>query len=153
LPYVEQEALYREFKLDEPWDSAHNKKLIAKMPAIYAVPGAKAREPGGTFYQVFTGKDTVFSGKRGNTLIGISDGTSNTLMVVEAAKEVPWTKPDDLPFDPEAKLLPKLGGHFEGGFHAAFCDGSVRFIKNTIDLNTLKAIITQAGGEVVNKID
>src|SRR5262249_34008276 len=27
LPFIEQEALYKKFKLDEPWDSPHNKKL------------------------------------------------------------------------------------------------------------------------------
>jgi prepilin-type processing-associated H-X9-DG protein len=153
LPYVEQDALYREFKLDEPWDSDHNKKLIAKMPRVYQIPDAKASMPGGTFYQVFTGKGTVFEGKRGRSILGITDGTSNTLMVVEAAKDVPWTKPDDLPFDPEAKMPPKLGGHFEGGFNAAFCDGSVRFLKSTIALEVLKAIITQNGGEVIGKLD
>src|SRR5206468_5253686 len=30
LPFLEQEALFKEFKLDEPWDSDNNKKLLAK---------------------------------------------------------------------------------------------------------------------------
>src|SRR5882672_4340583 len=30
LPYIEQDNLFKEFKLEEPWDSDHNKKLIAK---------------------------------------------------------------------------------------------------------------------------
>ena len=38
LPYIEQDALYKEFHQDEPWDSEHNKKLIDKMPVTYAVP-------------------------------------------------------------------------------------------------------------------
>src|SRR5262249_21670890 len=29
LPYIEADPLYKKFKLDEPWDSAHNKKLLA----------------------------------------------------------------------------------------------------------------------------
>jgi hypothetical protein len=37
LPYLEQDALYRQFKL-EPWDSAHNKKLLAKMRHIALIP-------------------------------------------------------------------------------------------------------------------
>ena len=39
LPYLEQDALFKEFKLDEPWDSEHNKKLLKKMPKVYAIPG------------------------------------------------------------------------------------------------------------------
>jgi hypothetical protein len=31
----------------------------------------------------------------------ISDGPSKTLLVVEAADPVPWTKPEDLPYSPE----------------------------------------------------
>lgn len=148
LPYIEQDVLYKEFKLNEPWDSAHNKKLIAKMPTIYVVPGSKAVNPGGTFYQVFYGKGAGFEGTKGTRIADITDGTSNTIMIVEAAKDVTWTKPDDLAFDPDGKL-PALGGHFEGGYNAAFFDGSVRFITSKIDPKILKIIITRNGGEVV----
>jgi prepilin-type processing-associated H-X9-DG protein len=153
LPYLEQDALYREFKLDEPWDSEHNKKLIAKMPAIYAVPDSKPSLAGGTFYQGFVGKGAAFEGKRGIGLLNFTDGTSNTILVVEAAKDVPWTKPEDLPFDADAKMLPKLGGHFEGGFNALYADGSVRFLKDTIKSEILKAFITRNGGEVIPAMD
>ena len=40
LPYIEQDNLYKQFKLDEPWDSEHNKKLIRQMPRIYMLPAA-----------------------------------------------------------------------------------------------------------------
>ena len=43
LPYLEQQTLYEQFKLDEPWDSEHNKQLIPLMPEIYAAGlGSKA---------------------------------------------------------------------------------------------------------------
>ena len=38
LPYLEQQNLYRQFRLDEPWDSEHNKKLIKLMPKIFQCP-------------------------------------------------------------------------------------------------------------------
>ena len=38
LPQLEQGALYNEFHLDEPWDSEHNKALVAKMPAVLPRP-------------------------------------------------------------------------------------------------------------------
>jgi hypothetical protein len=155
LPYLGEEALYKEFHLDEPWDSEHNKKLLAKMPELYAVgPPAAARARGTTFYQVFTGKGAVFEGKKGVTLkeISAADGTSNTFLVVEAGEAVPWTKPQDLPSDP-AKPLPKLGGRFGGGFFALFADGSVRFIKSTTKEKVLRALITYSGGEEINPSD
>jgi hypothetical protein len=70
-------------------------------------------------------------------------------MVVEAGDPVPWTKPDDLVFDPE-KPLPKLGGEFPDIFNAAFCDGSVHEVTKKIDDKTLRALITRNGGEPVN---
>jgi prepilin-type processing-associated H-X9-DG protein len=147
LPYLEQETLYNEFKLDEPWDSEHNKKLLDKMPKVFDAPGAKGLKPGMTVYRAFTGKGTVFEGVKGIRFTDITDGTSNTLLFVEAAEAVPWTKPDDLPFVPGK--LPKLGGLFKGGFNAAMCDGSVRFFPATIKAKTLEALITRNGGEVI----
>ena len=154
LPLIEQSQLYRQFKLDEPWDSEHNKKLIPLMPSIYADPRGKNKEPGMTHYQVFVGPGTVFEpmnrGPLANVRIpnDIPDGTSNTILAVEAGKPVIWTKPDDLPFDPQ-KALPPLGGLFPDGFHAALCDGSVRFIRRTVPASTLRLLIIRNDGNPI----
>jgi prepilin-type processing-associated H-X9-DG protein len=68
-------------------------------------------------------------------------------MVVEAVDPVIWTKPDDLPYDRQG-ALPKLGGLFEDGFNALFCDGHVRFMHRTISPETLHAVITRNGGDI-----
>ena len=62
LPFIEEDALYRQFHLDEPWDSKHNKKLLARMPKLYAptVTG-KPGKPNVTYYQAFTGPDALFN--------------------------------------------------------------------------------------------
>ena len=159
LPYLEQAALYQEFQLDEPWDSPHNKPLMERMPAVYAVPRSRSG-PGETFYRGFSGPMTLFDpeAKNGVGIADVTDGTSNTLGVVEAREAVPWTKPDaEIPFEgpglkPEvlAKLPPRLGGHFPGGFNALFLDGSVRFLKDSINIQVLHTFITRNGGEVIS---
>ena len=149
LPFIEEDKLYGEFKLDEPWDSDHNKKLLPRMPKIYGRSDAKS--DGSTFYQVFVGKNAAFDdGLKKINFAHFTDGTSNTLLVVEAAKAVPWSKPEDLPYDPD-KPLPKLGGLFDDGFHALFADGWVQFIKKDIEEKTLRALITRNGGEIVDR--
>jgi prepilin-type processing-associated H-X9-DG protein len=145
LPFIEQEELFKQFKLDQPWDSDHNKKLIDKMPKLYAPVRGKL-DDGLTYYQAFTGSHGLISPGKQVTFVNITDGTSNTLMCVEAAKPVIWTKPDDLEFN--GKNLPALGGLFDGKFHAAFCDGSVRRFRKEIKAETLIGLITPNGGEV-----
>ena len=150
LPYIEQQALYNKFKLDEPWDSPHNKALLKEMPPIYLCPSRPKAEPFTTTYRVFVGEGALFENGQGHRASQtITDGTSNTLMVVEAKEAVPWTKPDDLPFDPAAKpSLFGAGSPHPGGFNALFADGSVRFIANAVDFNVFRAFIPP-GGEVV----
>jgi RNA polymerase sigma factor (sigma-70 family) len=148
LPFLDQEKLFREFKLDQPWDSPHNRKLLARMPAVYAAPKVRTKEPHATFYQVFTGKGTIFEGARGTRVNDIADGTSVTILMIEAADPVPWTKPADLVYDPK-KPLPRLGGIFKEGFHFARADGSVSFCKMRFREDVLRAMITRNGGEVI----
>jgi hypothetical protein len=148
LPYIEYEQLYRQFDLTQPWDHPNNKKLIDKMPPIYVVPGTDNKD-GETNYRVLVGPTTMFEpqpGNRGHTLVAITDGTSNTIMVVEAAQPTIWTRPDDLPFNPNGPM-PKFGASPDG-FNVLMGDGSVRFIRANIDPNTLRAMITRNGGEV-----
>jgi hypothetical protein len=150
LPFIEQEELYKEFHLDEPWDSDHNKKLLAKMPQVYApVGGMKTKEKFATFYQGFYGKGAAWEGTKGLRFpADFVDGTSNTILLVEAAKPVPWSKPEDIPFD-AGKLWPKVGGQFKNGFNAALADGSVRFLTRKLTEATFRAAITRNGGEVL----
>jgi Protein of unknown function (DUF1559) len=149
LPFIEEENLYREFKLDEPWDNKHNKKLIAKMPKIYAPPiQGKPAKANTTYYQVFTGPDAAFNLKAalGPKVTDVKDGVSHTAMVVEAGQAVIWTKPDDVAYDAK-KPLPKLGGLFKEGFHVITCDGAVRFVGRQAKVAQLRALITPSGGE------
>jgi hypothetical protein len=149
LPFVDEKPLFMQFKLDEPWDSANNKKLIEKMPKLYAPVRVKAKA-GETFYQVFVGKDALF-GPNKQPIIpdSIPDGTSVTGMVFEAGDPVTWSKPADLPFNVKWPL-PKLGGLFDGECQVAMCDGSVAHLKKNPDEESMKYLIMPADGNVVD---
>jgi prepilin-type processing-associated H-X9-DG protein len=153
LPFLEEDELYKQFHLDEPWDSDHNKQLIDKMPAIYQHPGFDSPSPGLTLYQAVAGPGCAFEGNEGTTLKSFTDGTSRTIVVVEAAKSkaVPWTKPEDWEMDPKNPLR-GLGGIFPGGvFNALFADGHVDAISDTINPAIFKALLTRNGGEAVGQ--
>ena len=118
LPYLEQKSLYDEFHKDEPWDSEHNKALIARMPAVYHCPSGRptpAKE-GKTSYLTPRGPGTVFPGAEGIKIKDIKDGTSNTIIVVDAsdAAAVTWTKPEDWDIAAERKAQALFGHHPKG---------------------------------------
>jgi hypothetical protein len=148
LPYLEQDALYKEFKLDEAWDSSANKKLVEKMPKVYAPVRVKA-EAGHTFYRGFAGPGTAFEPGKKLRFANFTDGLSNTALVVEAGEPVVWTRPDDLPYDPK-KPLPKLGGLFDGRFHMLMGDGAVYPVRPDFDKDEFRKVVTRADGEVIN---
>ncbi len=148
LPFVGQSALYDQYKFEEPWDSPANLKVLEKMPSVYRSPNASGGSTD-TCYFALTGPGAIFSGEEGTSFREITDGTSNTLLIVEAKRAVPWTKPEDIPYD-SAKPIPELGGYFEGGFLSVLCDGSVRFIGKDVDEKDLHALISMSGGETVN---
>ncbi len=149
LPYIEQDNLYKQFHLDEPWDSEHNKKLIEKMPKTYRSP-ASAAAPGMTNYLTVRGKDTMFPGDKGIKIADVTDGLSNTIAIVEASdkKAVIWTKPDDFEFN-EKNPADGLLGLWSNGFLAALGDGSVRMIAGTIDPKVLKDLFLRNDGNPI----
>jgi RNA polymerase sigma factor (sigma-70 family) len=151
LPYLgeSEKALYAQFKLAEPWDSPHNKALLAKMPKVYFPLVSKEGEKNVTYYQGFVGGGALFEIDKTVNLNTVNDGTSNTLMFVEALTPVPWTKPEDLSFA-AGNQLPKLGGQFKDGFVAATADGGTRFFNKSIDPRLLTEMITRNGGEVID---
>ncbi|MBN1589675.1 MAG: DUF1559 domain-containing protein [Pirellulales bacterium] len=150
LPYLDESGLYEQFHLDEPWDSPNNKKLIARMPDVFRNPSSTA-PPNMTTYLVPVGPGTLFEGNKGRTLRDIRDGTSNTIVLVEANDDqaVIWTRPDDWEYDPE-KPLAGLGRAHPGGFMVAFCDGSVRFLAASLDPQVWKALLSFSGGEMID---
>jgi prepilin-type processing-associated H-X9-DG protein len=152
LPFLEANDLYKEFHLDEPWDSPHNKALIPRMPDVFACPSTRGGPlaSGTTTYKRPFGEAIGVPATKGLTIKEVTDGTSNTIMIVDAPVDqaVEWTRPVDwdVPASADAKAI--LARHV-GGSNTAFMDGSARFLRDTIKPETLKALLTPTGGEVV----
>ena len=182
LPLLGDQRLYEQYHFDEPWDSQHNKSLLAKMPDVYRSPRDAISSTSASYYGIvsddvskragelqnmrdqgdavfeldvlgeepeyeqYTPEATVFWKQRGASFIDILDGTANCIAVVEAKREIPWTKPEDIEYSAD-QPLPKFGGWFNEGVHAAFADGTVKFLANYNDVQTFRNLLTISDGQ------
>jgi hypothetical protein len=145
LPYLGEEALYNEFKLDEPWDSLHNKRLLKKLPQALRSPNQRGWGAGRwkTTTQVFAGANTVFDGTKG---VRKADVAKQTILLAHLTDDnaVYWTKPADVAYT-AAKPLPNLFGKYGRAFQVLLNDGTYRTIDKAMEEKTLRALIERSG--------
>ncbi len=153
LPFLEEQKLYEQFRLDEPWDSEHNQKLISQMPEVFLDPSSNRNTAEGkTHYLGVKGDGLAFDGsEKGRRIANFRDGTSNTIMILQVNNQraATWTQPDDWELDPKNTLKGLAGSMHPGIFLAGFADAHVTFIEEKIDPKVFKHMLTIAGGEVV----
>lgn len=147
LPYLGEAALYEQFKFDEAWDSEHNIALVKEMPVIF-----RGNSEGKTSIHVFASEGLAFEeGKPGPRLRDYLDGTSDTILAVRAGDNTAeiWTKPGGLEFNVDNPIAAL--GNIGDMFMAMLCDGSVKYIPNSIDNSTLSNLIQHNDGNAVAK--
>lgn len=148
LPYLGAEDLFTQFRLDEPWDSPHNKPLAQRMPAVFQTPGGLAAPR--TCYLAIVGPGTLFGQPRA-AKTDIRDGLEKTLVVVEVDPDqaVVWTQPSDwkwVPATPTAGL-----GKLRGDWFIALAADTVPYcLKLDADPAALRGAVTIAGGEATD---
>lgn len=122
------------------------------MPAIYRSPLGKKIAAGKTVYLGAAGPKMVFGGAKGLSVAKIRDGTSNTIMIVEANDDnaVTWTKPEDYRPNKKDPAAPLVRQDLKG-FHAALADGSVRTVSRDIAVDVLWSLLTADGGELIDE--
>lgn len=147
LPYLEQKVLFDKFNPLEPWDSDAHKQTAAETPEVYKSV-SEGVKPGYTTYLTFQGPGTMLDGKK-RSFASITDGTSNTVAVIEVSPEkaVPWAKPADIDFTaPDLKSA--LGpAPTKEGYPAGFFDGHVAFIPEDTDMDTFKRMVNFSDGQ------
>ena len=146
LPYIEQGAVYQQFDLTQAWDSPRNAAGAAAHVAAYDYPHTSDRTKSVTPYRVFYGGGAIFEADgKPVSLASVADGVSNTILFVHATEEVRWAKPQEFAYS-RTTALPPLGLPRQGGFNAAFADGSVRYIRGAIPEADLRSLIEKADG-------
>ena len=153
LPFLQQQPLFLQFKLDEPWDSPHNIKLLDHMPDLYKsldYPGLGNK----TVVLGLSGPGAIFapgeSGKAPRAVRLRYLMQSQVVLVVMAQPEraVPWTAPDDFVFDPQNPRQGLTTG--SDSFLALFADGSAGSIGPQVSPETLLKLFQFRYGGVVD---
>jgi prepilin-type processing-associated H-X9-DG protein len=143
LPYMEQQHIYNQIKLDEPWNSPAN--IGVSSNTIYGYN----RDGFGTYtdYVLVTGPDTLFEEGKAIRFADVFDGTSNSILIVEVVNsEINWMEPRDLTVD---EFLADVAGGvtpFPGGRNVAMADGSVRFLSTSLPADQLRNLVTRNDG-------
>ena len=149
LPFMDDAPRYGQYGFNEPWDSPGNSQLLNPLPAPYSCPSNPA--PGvNTCYAAMTGSGSIMGSNECSRMTDVTDGLSNTLMIVEACKlNIVWMQPKDI----DAGTFTKVGdpngiwSHHTGGAHILVADGSVRFLSTLVDPKIVKGLISKNGGE------
>jgi hypothetical protein len=146
LPFIEEDSLYRKFKLDQPWDSPDNLKLLDQIPKVYQNLDYKGLGSHTTVLAI-NGPGAVFNPGEKLHFRNVTDGTSQTVLVINAGpdKAVPWTKPQDLTYQPDA--IVKSLGDVNDPFMVMFADGAIYPVRKTVDERTLLKMFQRNDGK------
>ncbi|MBN9524501.1 DUF1559 domain-containing protein, partial [bacterium] len=82
MPYIEQQALYEQYRFDEPWDGPNNRKLADRMPRLYQFHAATKPGSTTTNYLAVVGDETVWNAAKKVHTGDVTDGLSTTILIV-----------------------------------------------------------------------
>ena len=166
LPFVESSPLNGQYRMNEPWSSPFNTKLISHRFGDYCrCPLNRELEEKLTEYLAVVGDRAVLCTDRGRTVSDITDGTSKTIMLIEVPhKKVNWAEPRDLTMLEAIEFLsnppnsndyghPMSEGCFykpSRGVHVAFADGWTRLLKLPISRKHAEGLLTINGEELID---
>ncbi|HUT95522.1 MAG TPA: DUF1559 domain-containing protein [Thermoguttaceae bacterium] len=157
LPFVKQAPLHDQYDFSEPWDGPNNRALHGISIPEYRCPDHTAGRATETSYVMVVGKGTI-GGEPNETvkIADIRDGTSNTIMAIEVGTSgIHWMEPRDVTVEEAVTFLTDpAASPFEqvhvGGANVLLADGSVRFVGESTDPETLRALLTRDDGQAVS---
>ena len=131
----EEYQVGEQFEFLEGWNSEKNQPLAKMMPAVFGTGETTSICWVKTVDHPLNHED-------------ITDGHSNTIMLMENPNKVHWTKPGDLTIDEAVALVKNLKDGQE--LVVVFYDARVETVSNKMDLDQFKAMLTINGGEEVD---
>jgi prepilin-type processing-associated H-X9-DG protein len=168
LPYLalEQTGFAAGYDPARTWDDAANLALALRRPAPYVCPtNPKPKDDSGryfTAYVLMTGPGTPLPPQGPLTIKEITDGQAQTLLVGEACGlGIIWTEPRDAdvsvdeiginrPGPAQDRSAGILSSYHVGGTSVLMADGSVTFLSDRIDEQTLRALTTASAGDTAS---
>lgn len=144
-----------DYDFSEPWDGPHNIRLLNRMPGLFRCPEQKQYVIGATNYAAITGPGTMFPGASSVRRSAVKDGLENTICLVEVTNvPIPWAAPIDLDvrtmsFEINDPRQPSIGSLHPDGANVATAEGRVRFVKDLTSPETIRAMTTMDGGELI----
>ena len=137
LPFLGRDDLHRHFDKTKAWDDPANQAVAKAIVLEFIDPAYAGPNAAGSNYVFVTGPNTIFDGSQSTNMASVTDGTSNTLMMIEtSAGATHWAKPED--WDSTGGQLPP--GNHNGVVLVLFADGSVR------------AVLPQGVGGILNRL-
>ncbi|WP_169977224.1 DUF1559 domain-containing protein [Tautonia rosea] len=160
LPYVEHQAIYDQITFELPWDDPANREPFQTEVLMFLNPGninsgnLNRSDAAGYALSHYSGNARLLGGDMPRSLTDLTDGASTTILAGEVATEfLAWGHPIQWR-DPALGInrSPRgFGSPFPpGGANFVFADGSVRFVKETVDPQILKALSTPTGNEAIS---
>ena len=148
LPYLDQQPLYKTIDLSKAWNDAANAEAYKTAVWAFQCPSTDCPEIH-TTYMAIVAAGGCFRSAEPRQLSEITDEYGETLMVIEVdpGHAVHWMSP----LNADTKLVLGFGPTTElahkGGLHAAFVDGSVKFLSAEMPAAERRALISISGND------
>jgi len=156
LPYMQEQSLYDQYDLAEPWDGPNNKKLHSTLVGVFSCPSDNKSPGTDTSYVAIVGPGTAWPGATSTSKQMVTDGLSDTILLVEVANSgIHWMEPRDLPIAAVSAGINPTGGspggaissEHPGVVNTVFMDGRCIPLAETMPADVLHALLTIRGGE------
>ena len=152
LSYLDQTRLSESIDLSKAWDDPENVVAYETVVHQYNCP-SNALLPGLTTYLGISGAGGCFRSADSTSIWDITDGTSNTIMVIETAPADAVHGMD--PHDDDGRFVRRWGTEVDpahdGGGNGLLVEGSVHFLSSKFSVDNRRALSSFAGNEVIGE--